>query len=180
MPSEYAFDVFLSYAKPDALLAEQLARSLTATGMRVWFDRWELVPRQPWQEAVKDAIEKSATAIVCIGSSSTTMYQRHEFQPILGNAQSTERSCVIIPVLLPGADERFVPDSLRHLAWIDMSKGIDDPDKLAHLVAFIHSIGRGEEIDTYEDEGHSLAMSYRKVGDGFFPSDDSRMQWTLA
>ena len=168
MPQAYTFDVFLSYAQRDALLAEQLARSIASTGLRVWFDRWELVPgRSWWQEALSDAIGKSAAALVCIGSPSASAYQRQEVQLILGTAQATERPRAVILVLLPGADERFVPEPLRHLESIDLSEGIDDPEKLAQLLASIRTIPRREGIDQHEDHERDLAASLSKVGDGY-------------
>ena len=47
------YDVFLSHATPDKPVVEDLARILKRQGIEPWLDSWNLVPGEPWQEAIE-------------------------------------------------------------------------------------------------------------------------------
>ena len=46
------FDLFLSYHWRDHETVESLARRLTDQGLRIFLDRWYLMPGRPWPEAL--------------------------------------------------------------------------------------------------------------------------------
>lgn len=47
------FDVFLSHNSADKSVVEILAQRLQANGVKVWLDKWSLIPGESWQEALR-------------------------------------------------------------------------------------------------------------------------------
>jgi hypothetical protein len=54
------FDVFLSHNSADKPAVEELARRLVREGIQPWLDTWNLIPGEPWQEAIKVAPDQSS------------------------------------------------------------------------------------------------------------------------
>jgi len=55
-------DVFLSHNSADKPAVEQLARRLLAVGIQPWLDSWNLIPSDPWQEGLEEALD---TCVMC-------------------------------------------------------------------------------------------------------------------
>ena len=109
-----------------------IAEALQETGLRVWFDEWELVPGRPWQEALEEVIETCKTAAIFVGPSKIGPWQTPEMRACL--QQFVQRKLPVIPVLLPGAPEKVqLPLFLSAMTWVDMRKGVNAPQKLARL-----------------------------------------------
>ena len=51
-------DVFLSHNSRDKPLVEELARRLLNMGVTPWLDIWNLIPGEPWQEAIEAALNR--------------------------------------------------------------------------------------------------------------------------
>jgi serine/threonine protein kinase len=57
---EAEFDVFISYRlKSDIDISERFYESLTAAGLKVWWDKKSLLPGQPWNDGFCDGFVKS-------------------------------------------------------------------------------------------------------------------------
>ena len=55
--NDFDYDVFLSHNSKDKPAVEHLAEKLEDdAGMRVFLDKWNLVPGDPWQEELEDAL----------------------------------------------------------------------------------------------------------------------------
>ncbi len=79
------YDVFLSHAGADKPAVEALARRLRdEEGLRVFFDRWELVPGAPWQEALEQALADSRTYAVFLGPQGLGPWHNAEMRVALG------------------------------------------------------------------------------------------------
>jgi hypothetical protein len=61
------FHVFLSHRSADETAVEALARRLRAEGLEPWLDSWHLVPGEPWQPALEQALTECASCAVFIG-----------------------------------------------------------------------------------------------------------------
>jgi TolB-like protein len=59
-------DVFVSYARPDALLAQRIAESLKSAGYEVWWDS-ELLPHHAFAASIEEEI-RAARAVVVVWS----------------------------------------------------------------------------------------------------------------
>ncbi len=95
------YDVFLSHASDDKPEVEALARRLREDGLEPFLDKWHLIPGEPWQEALEDALEASRTCAVFVGAK-LGPWQNEEMRAALDERVHDEEFRVI-PVLLPGA-----------------------------------------------------------------------------
>jgi nucleotide-binding universal stress UspA family protein len=131
------YDVFLSYSTKDRDKVVALAEALVALGIRPWLDVWDLVPGQPWQVGLNEAIQHVNAAAVCVGPSGTGPWQDHEVMAFI--RQFVKRESPVIPVLLPGAASHVaLPPLLDSFLWVDVREfSLANPRPLANLVAGI-------------------------------------------
>lgn len=142
MPPTY--DVFLSHATPDKPAVEELARKLRDEGLVPFLDKWNLVPGDPWQEALEDALDQSRTCAVFVGKAFGG-WQNEEMRSAL-ETRVGNRSFRVIPVLLPGGREpgkEELPRFLRRLTWVDFRAGLDDPEAFKRLLSGIRGVAPG-------------------------------------
>ena len=52
------YDIFISYSAMDRSQAEIIAGLLSETGLKVWFDLWNLVPGKSWKETAIENPER--------------------------------------------------------------------------------------------------------------------------
>lgn len=125
------FDVFLSHNSKDKKTVIRLAKELQKRGLRVWLDKWELVPGQTWLDALEKIIETAKSAAVLVGKDGLGPWEKPEMQGCL--LQFVERKLPVIPVLLPGAATKpELPLFLRTFMWVDLRNGLtkDSLDRL--------------------------------------------------
>ncbi|MBU0510560.1 MAG: toll/interleukin-1 receptor domain-containing protein [Chloroflexi bacterium] len=141
--SEHQYDVFLSHNSKDKPAVKWLATKLEDEAkLNVFLDIWNLVPGDPWQEDLENALEASRTVAVFLGPAGISGWHNEE----LRNALTTRvgnRSRRVIPVLLPGTtmpEDDDIPSFLQRLTWVDFRNGLDDEEAFHCLVAGI----RGE------------------------------------
>jgi len=135
------YDVFLSHASADKPAVEYLAHKLREEELKPFLDKWHLIPGEPWQEALEEALDQSRTCAVFIGKE-LGPWQNKEMRSAL-ETQVQNRSFRAIPVLLPGGrkpGEEKLPRFLRALTWVDFRAGLDNEDAFRRLLAGI----RGE------------------------------------
>jgi len=124
----FEFDVFLSYNKADLAAVERLASQLAKSGLKVWLDRWNLVPGDPWQDEIEEALDRSRTVAVFVGPAGIGGWHNEEMRSAL-ETRVVDRNRRVIPVLLPGAvepDKGGLPRFLRRLHWVDFRNGLKD------------------------------------------------------
>ena len=98
------YDVFLSHNRSDKVSVEQLAVRLEdETGLKPFLDKWHLVPGEPWQEAIEEALDNSAACAVFLGPDGLGSWENEEMRSALVR-RVRDKSFRVIPVLLPGAD----------------------------------------------------------------------------
>jgi hypothetical protein len=141
------YDVFLSHNSADKPAVEELARRLAKEGLQPWLDKWNLIPGEPWQAAIEDALRDCATCAVFIGPSGAGPWQNEEMRAAIdrrvGESQGDFR---VIPVLLPGAErgERGrLPTFLVATTWVEFRRSLDDEDAFHRLVCGIRGIEPG-------------------------------------
>jgi sugar lactone lactonase YvrE len=151
------YDVFLSYSSPDGPEVEKLALRLEdEANLRVFLDKWRLVPGQAWIPELERALAHSRSCAVFVGKGETRPWQNQEMQAALQKASRSSgkpdgASFGVIPVLLPGARplcEEETPGFLALRTWIDFRtpKGIDDEQVFGQLVAGIRGIAPGRPV----------------------------------
>ena len=120
------FDVFLSHAHVDADLVEMLgARLVDEACLRVWLDKWVLIPGEHWQQEMAKGLEQAKTCAVCVGRSTPNGWFREEIEKAL-NRQSKNTAFRVIPVILPDGDRSVIDNFLDLRTWVDFRNGIGD------------------------------------------------------
>ena len=144
--NDFDYDVFLSHNSKDKPAVEHLAEKLEDdAGMRVFLDKWNLVPGDPWQEELEDALGRSRTVAVFLGPSGIGSWHNEEMRSAL-ELRVRDKKRRVIPVLLPGTSlpqDDQVPIFISRLTWVDFRDGLDDPDTFERLVAGINGIAPG-------------------------------------
>jgi len=75
------FDVFLSHAHTEAEVVESIGIKLEdEAGLRVWLDRWVLVPGEHWQQQMAKGLDQAKTCAVCVGSNTPAGWFREEIE----------------------------------------------------------------------------------------------------
>jgi len=134
------FDVFLSHAHIEAEAVESIAIKLEdEAGLRVWLDRWVLVPGEHWQQQMAKGLNLAKTCAVCIGSNTPTGWFREEIERAL-NRQVRDKSFRVIPVILPRGDRKIIDDFLELRTWVEFKSGIEDADALQLLVCGVRGV----------------------------------------
>jgi hypothetical protein len=121
-----SFDVFLSHSHVDGEIVELLgARLEDKAKVRVWLDRWILVPGEHWQQELAKGLDQAKSCAVCIGRHTPTGWFREEIERAL-NRQSKDPSFRVIPVILSHGDRSLVDNFLELRTWVDFSKSLED------------------------------------------------------
>jgi tetratricopeptide (TPR) repeat protein len=133
------YDVFLSHNSKDKPIVEALAVKLTQAGLQTFLDKWCLIPGEPWQDELEEALLRSASCAVCIGDDSLGPWAHEEMRAALSLAVG-KRSTRVIPVLLPGASPevlKTLPLFLQNRTWVDLRDGVEDEQGIKRLLAGI-------------------------------------------
>jgi hypothetical protein len=139
------YDVFLSHATADKPAVEYLARKLQEAGIAPFLDKWHLIPGEPWEEALEQALDESRTCAVFLGPKGIGGWQNEEMRSAL-ESRVRDKAFRVIPVLLPNSFEprkEELPRFLRRLTWVDFRAGLDDEEAFRRLVSGIRGIAPG-------------------------------------
>ena len=77
------FDVFLSHNNKDKVAVERLAQRLREADINPFLDKWHLIPGEPWQEALEEALDASSTVAIFIGPSGISPWHNEEMRAAL-------------------------------------------------------------------------------------------------
>lgn len=110
----------------------ELAADLRDLGLLGWIDEEQLLPGDVVQERLERAIEQAGAIAVCIGPSGIGRWQTVEFHTAyerfireserdddFGRFRS-DRGLRVIPVLLPGAEQKQIPAFLKRHLYVDL------------------------------------------------------------
>lgn len=113
---------FLSYSHADREIASRIAQELRATGIDVWFDRWEILPGDSLIGKIfEEGVAKADAFIVLLSQTSVqSRWVREELDIAL--VRRIEGVTRIIPVRV---DDSEIPQPLRAVKWIDMSRDFE-------------------------------------------------------
>jgi TIR domain len=144
------YDGFLSHNSADKLAVEALARRLADVAhLTPFLDKWHLIPGNPWQEELEQALDRLDTCAVFIGPRGIGPWHNEELRSALDGRMGHPGSRVV-PVLLPGAtlpERGQLPRFLRRLTWVDFRcpQGLDDAAVFYRLVAGIRGVAPGRD-----------------------------------
>jgi len=140
--------VFLSHSHADAAVVERIGVRLEDEAeLRVWLDRWVLIPGTEWQQHMARGLDQAQTCAVCIGNKAAEGWFREEIGRAL-NRRTRDQNFRVIPVILPGGNRALVDDFLELRTWVDFSNGIEDGPPFHQLLSGIKGIPPGRYKDT--------------------------------
>ena len=146
------YHTFLSHNNIDKPAVEYLAQRLRQEGLEPWLDKWNLIPGEPWQRAIEEALDTCETCTVFIGPSGIGPWQNEEMRMAIDRRISqTNGRFRVIPVVLPGGqrDQRSrLPAFLVATTWVEFHKTLDDGQSFHRLVCGIRGLepGAGQVI----------------------------------
>jgi WD40 repeat protein len=186
-PRSSEYDVFLSHNSIDKPIVEELARRLTQAGIEPFLDKWNLIPGQPWQEALEEALSKSAACAVLIGGGPFGPWHHEEMRAALAHRISGSRGKFpVIPVLLPETErphDRDLPMFLKRMTWVEFSKSLDDEAALHRLVCGIRGLapgpGPGQAVFAGECPYRGLEVFEEKDARFFF-GREAQVDWLVS
>ena len=74
MPDNVTYNAFLSHSHQDAEIVEALAKRLEDdAGLRVWLDKWVLVPGRPFVPGMARGLYQARSCVVCISPGSSAL-----------------------------------------------------------------------------------------------------------
>jgi len=155
MQAKTHYDAFLSLNSEDLPAVETIARWLVdKADLKIWLYTWNMIPGEPLQESMEEALDRSRCCVVFIGPNGIGPWQNEEMRTALAK-RAEEKPFRVVPVILPGAHrpqkESELPGFLRRLAWIDF-RDVKDDDALHRLRCGVLGIppGRQPESATHE------------------------------
>jgi WD40 repeat protein len=134
------YDAFLSHSRDDQAAVESIARRLREAGLAPFLDQWHLIPGEPWQEAIEEALEQSETVVVFIGPAGVSPWHNEEMRAALDRAVRAHDDYRVVPVLLPGALPEALTGFLARRTWVDFRAGLDEGAALDRLIAGIRGL----------------------------------------
>ena len=139
------FHTFLSHNSADKPAVEEIARRLEKNRIDCWLDKWNLVPGNPWQEAIEKALDDCSSCCVFIGPSGLGPWQNAEMRAAI-DRRISKGDFRVIPVLLPGAtrgERSQLPAFLTQTTWVEFRDTLDDEDAFHRLECGIQGIAPG-------------------------------------
>ena len=120
-------DIFISYSRKDIAFAHILHDELKNHGFNPWIDWEDIPPSSEWLNEIFGAIEKTDIFLIILSSKSTkSKVCNIEIEHAIKNHKR------IIPIALPGVNEKEVKSEIKTLNWIffdDIEKEISGPLK---------------------------------------------------
>ena len=184
MQREKRYDVFLSHNSADKPTVEYLAQRLRQEGLEPFLDKWHLVPGDPWQEALEEALDQSRTCAVFLGPEGLGPWENEEMRVAL-NQRVRAPDFRVIPVLLSESqmpERGRLPPFLARLTWVDFRAGLDDADAFHRLVCGIKGVAPGPpgEVAPPEEVCPFRGLApFREEDAPFFFGREALTQWLV-
>ena len=131
--------VFISYAKEDQRSAERLYLDLKHAGVSPWMDSYDLLPGQPWEREIEEAISRSSYFVAV--QSSRSVGKRGHVQKELRRAlevaeEYPEDKLFVIPVRIEECEPTF--KALRKLHRLDLFPDYEEGlNKLLRVFGYV-------------------------------------------
>src|ERR1022692_2182481 len=115
-PTDFSFDVFLSYNSKDRARVRRLAERLRAAGGRGWFDEWGIRPGDDIYLTIERGLEAARTLVLCLSPAALgSDWVGLERSTVLFRDPGNDKRR-FIPLLLADCD---LPDTIRRFKYVD-------------------------------------------------------------
>ena len=142
---EYSLSAFLSHNTVDKPLVKRVASYLRRCGIKPWVDAYDLIPGEPWQEKLEEAIFSCNACVIFVGSNGLGAWQAEEMRMAISKRVEGDTQFRIIPVLLPSIQRpsrSLLPPLLNQYTWIAFSRESGDDFAMAKIASAV----RGEKL----------------------------------
>jgi hypothetical protein len=131
--------VFVSYARGDRSVAEEIVQALTRASISVWVDSWELKAGDSIASRVREGLAASDFLVVLLSpESASSRWVRDEVDLAL-STELRQRSITVVPAILRDCE---VSPSLRSFLPIDL-RG----DRASGISRLVERISLAQDID---------------------------------
>jgi WD40 repeat protein len=118
---------FISYSSQDAHFVERLAKGLLASGIKVWFDKWEIRVGDSLIDMIQKGLSENDFLIVVLSQSSVeSPWVRRELNVAL-MGELEKQHVIVLPVVI---DDCEIPVFLKEKRYADFRKpfesGLDE------------------------------------------------------
>jgi KaiC/GvpD/RAD55 family RecA-like ATPase len=151
------YDLFVSYHWRDRDAVEMVARELRGRGLKVFLDRWYLVPGQSWVAALEKVLGECAAAAIFLGPFGMGRWQQREMERAL-DRQTQDGRFPVIPILLAGSDPALGFLGLN--TWVDLRQG-STPDMIEVLVRAARGQPPGDDLQQRVANALATICPYR-------------------
>jgi KaiC/GvpD/RAD55 family RecA-like ATPase len=151
------YDLFVSYHWRDREAVERVARELRDRGLKVFLDRWYLVPGQSWVAALEKVLGECAAAAIFLGPFGMGRWQQREMERAL-DRQTQDVRFPVIPILLAGSDPALGFLGLN--TWVDLRQG-STPDMIEVLVRAARGQPPGDDLQERVTNALATICPYR-------------------
>ena len=142
-PGSSSRAVFLSYASQDAGTARQIAESLRAVGIEVWFDQAELEGGDAWDRKIRRQIQSCALFVPIISPNTERRPEGYFRLEWWLAEQRSFRMARGLPFLFPvtldvaATDQAKVPEAFNAVQWTRLDGGQIPADFAARVKALL-------------------------------------------
>ena len=130
--------VFLSYARRDHALVQEVRKRLAARGIRLSWDKEMKQPGTLMQEIERELSVADVVVFFISPDSLKSLRVKQELQVALHRQVSGEGGAGIVPVILEDTDDADLPPLLRQYSWIDL-RGPDIEEGVRLIVKAIQA-----------------------------------------
>lgn len=178
---------FLSHNSAEKPAVETLARMLETEGISCWLDKWNLIPGDPWDEAITNALNTCEVCVVFFGPNDVGPWHNEEMRLAIRRRVS-DRECRlrVLPVILPNgrrAAESQLPPFLQGTTWVEFQQSLDEQDAFHRLKCGILGIAPGDDLNKSLFTGRCPYVGLKTFGQPdarLFFGRDALMQQILA
>ncbi len=175
---------FLSYNSRDRGVVDKIAHKLKANGIHIWYDRWNLIPGDQWQEDIEKALDECNCYVALIGESGIGPWQNAEMRTAINRrVKSSTSEFRVIPVLLPRAkrgQRSALPSFLVSSVWVEFHS-LEDEFALTNLIDGINNNRvKSEHKKTAENKYPFRGLRFFDVHDHkLFYGRDAVIEWLV-
>lgn len=137
---------FISYSHRDRAFVEKLYADLTANGIDVWVDIYNLQPGVKWDDALLKALQE-ATAIIIVLSSSSIKSENLQYEVLFAR----ENEVQLLPILIEDGE---IPLDIARYQFVDFRDSTNYQQAFARLLGALKSLWdfRSEEEPPQEQD----------------------------
>jgi hypothetical protein len=136
--NKMVYDTYISYSHSDDGIVTKIAERLkNKNDLDVFFDKWVLKPGDR-HAIMHETIYKSKTFIACIGEEEPKSWHREEIECAIQRGID-DPAFLVMAILLSEKSKNYVPISMRHKSWVDLSKG-DEEENFKQILSSINAV----------------------------------------